>query len=72
LPTTPATNNSNSGFGKAFGKDIPTMGQLVVPMSRTNYKGSSSNTSNNTLYSHIIGSAISDNQMFASPKWHLN
>jgi hypothetical protein len=61
LPTT--IPDSNSGFGKG----IPTMGQLVVAMPRTNYKGGSSNTTNNDAScSHLIGSANSDDQMLAS------
>lgn len=53
----------------AFGKGIPVMGQLVVSMPRTNYKGSFGGTGNsagNASCSHIIGSANSDDQMLAS------
>lgn len=42
------------------------MGQVVVSMPRTNYKGAFGTGSNEPSCSHIIGSASSDDQMLAS------
>jgi len=42
------------------------MGQVVVAMPRTNYKGAFGTGSKEASCSHIVGSANSDNQMLAS------
>eukprot|EP00539_Tryblionella_compressa_P007054 CAMPEP_0178752146 /NCGR_PEP_ID=MMETSP0744-20121128/10903_1 /TAXON_ID=913974 /ORGANISM="Nitzschia punctata, Strain CCMP561" /LENGTH=162 /DNA_ID=CAMNT_0020405837 /DNA_START=31 /DNA_END=516 /DNA_ORIENTATION=- len=55
--------NSNTGFGKG----TPTMGQLVVAMPRTNYKGAFGTTgTNEASCSQIIGSDSSEDQMLAN------
>jgi hypothetical protein len=44
----------------------PVMGQVVVSMPRTNYKGAFGTGSKEPSCSHIIGSASSEDQMLAS------
>ena len=56
------TNKTKIGFGSG----IPIMGQLVVAMPRTNYKGAFGGSTTDVPCSQIIGSASSDDQMLAS------
>eukprot|EP00536_Pseudo-nitzschia_multiseries_P001741 jgi/Psemu1/107674/gw1.22.64.1 len=53
-----------SGFG--FGTGTPTMGQLVVAMPRTDYKGAFSGTTREASCSQLVGSASSEDQMLAN------
>mmetsp|Transcript_33475 Transcript_33475/g.37348 ORF Transcript_33475/g.37348 Transcript_33475/m.37348 type:complete len:234 (+) Transcript_33475:75-776(+) len=69
MTTKPATTtSSNSKIKKSisFGKGAPTMGQLVVAMPRTNYKGAFATGSKEASCSQLIGSASSEDQMLAN------
>mmetsp|Transcript_1618 Transcript_1618/g.3764 ORF Transcript_1618/g.3764 Transcript_1618/m.3764 type:complete len:206 (-) Transcript_1618:369-986(-) len=55
----------NQSFA-SFGKGTPTMGQLVVAMPRTNYKGAFGTGSKEPSCSQLVGSASSEDQMLAN------
>ena len=50
----------------SFGKGTPAMGQLVVAMPRTNYKGAFATGSKEASCSQLVGSASSEDQMLAN------
>mmetsp|Transcript_24934 Transcript_24934/g.54689 ORF Transcript_24934/g.54689 Transcript_24934/m.54689 type:complete len:229 (-) Transcript_24934:469-1155(-) len=61
------SNNKNDKPSSSFGTGTPTMGQLVVAMPRTNYKGAFSSTSSKEAScSQLVGSASSEDQMLAN------
>ena len=55
----------NQSFS-SFGKGTPAMGQLVVAMPRTNYKGAFGTGSKEPSCSQLVGSASSEDQMLAN------
>lgn len=59
------TNPTTQSFG-SFGKGTPTMGQLVVAMPRTNYKGAFATGSKEASCSQLVGSSSSEDQMLAN------
>jgi len=59
------TKNNLPSFA-SFGKGTPTMGQLVVAMPRTNYKGAFATGSKEPSCSQLVGSASSEDQMLAN------
>ena len=63
--TTTISTRSTNGFA-SFGKGTPTMGQLVVAMPRTNYKGAFATGSKEASCSQLVGSASSEDQMLAN------
>lgn len=70
-PSSESSGSSSSGNATekksfSFGKGSPVMGQLVVAMPRTNYKGAFSTGSKEVSCSQLIGSASSEDQMLAN------
>ncbi len=63
--TTSAGSETKQSFA-SFGKGTPAMGQLVVAMPRTNYKGAFATGSKEASCSQLVGSASSEDQMLAN------
>eukprot|EP00531_Pseudo-nitzschia_arenysensis_P013157 CAMPEP_0116139982 /NCGR_PEP_ID=MMETSP0329-20121206/13598_1 /TAXON_ID=697910 /ORGANISM="Pseudo-nitzschia arenysensis, Strain B593" /LENGTH=190 /DNA_ID=CAMNT_0003635053 /DNA_START=1 /DNA_END=570 /DNA_ORIENTATION=- len=57
--------DTNQSFA-SFGKGTPAMGQLVVAMPRTNYKGAFGTGSKEPSCSQLVGSSSSEDQMLAN------
>jgi len=65
--TTKASAEADTGrLFASFGKGAPTMGQLVVAMPRTNYKGAFATGSKEGPCSQLVGSSSSEDQMLAN------
>lgn len=59
-------DNTANSTSSSFGTGTPTMGQLVVAMPRTNYKGAFATGSKEASCSQLVGSASSEDQMLAN------
>lgn len=63
--STKASLDTSQSFA-SFGKGTPTMGQLVVAMPRTSYKGAFAPGSKEASCSQLVGSSSSEDQMLAN------